>query len=214
MKIIGVTSRFSGEGLQLKQACNDDYLRAMQEIGFTPILLPIGMKIDDRVLDLCDGFLITGGADILPKFYNQECNGSCEGNEETDLLDKVVIEYAVKTAKPMLGICRGHQAINVFLGGDLIQDIGVAHKSSRHDLTTVKNRLIDLPDVINVNSFHHQIPNRIADGMIQIARSEDGCCEACIHESLPIMSFQCHPERMRDEEVGRMIFQAFRKLVE
>ena len=143
-KIIGVTPRFYKEGTQIKQACNDDYLRAMQSLGFTPIQLPLGIKKNDIVLELCDGFLITGGTDILPKFFGQENNGSDDdGNEEMDLLDKVVVEYAVRTKKPVLGICRGHQSINVFMGGDLVQDIGDSHRNTRHKVKTVKNRLIE-----------------------------------------------------------------------
>ena len=68
-KIIGVTPRFSVEGTKLKQSCNDDYLRSIQNIGFTPIILPMGLKKNDIILELCDGFLITGGVDILPKFF-------------------------------------------------------------------------------------------------------------------------------------------------
>ena len=175
-KIIGVTPRFSVEGTKLKQSCNDDYLRSIQNIGFTPIILPMGLKKNDIILELCDGFLITGGVDILPKFFNQENNGSDdEGNEEMDLLDKVVVEYASKKKKPMLGICRGHQAINIFMGGDLIQDIGTSHSNTRHELKTVPNRIIDFPEVIEVNSYHHQVVDKLAPGLIEIAKSkEDG----------------------------------------
>lgn len=214
-KIIGVTPRFSVEGTKLKQSCNDDYLRSIQNIGFTPIILPMGLKKNDIILELCDGFLITGGVDILPKFFNQENNGSDnEGNEEMDLLDKVVVEYASKKKKPMLGICRGHQAINIFMGGDLIQDIGTSHSNTRHEVKTVPNRLIDFPEVIEVNSYHHQVLDKIAKGFTPICWSAEGYCEGMIHDTLPIMSFQFHPERMQDEEVGKLIFETFKDMVE
>lgn len=214
-KIIGVTPRFSYEGTTLKQSCNDNYLRALQKMGFTPIQLPIGIKQNDIILELCDGFLITGGTDILPKFFNQENNGSDpDGNEEMDLTDKVVIDYAVKNKKPMLGICRGHQAINVFLGGSLVQNIGTSHQNTKHTVKTKPNRLIEFPEIITVNSFHHQVLDKMAKDLVGIAYSEEGYCEALIHNTLPIFSVQWHPERMMDDEIGIKIFKKFRQLVD
>lgn len=213
-KIIGVTPRFYVEGTTLKQACNDNYLRTIQNLGFTPLILPMGIQKDDILLELCDGFLITGGTDILPKFFGQKNNGSDDdGNEEMDLTDQVVVDYAVKNKKPLIGICRGHQSLNVFLGGTLIQDIGNSHRNTRHDVKTIKNRLINFPEVINVNSYHHQVVDKIPKELIPIAWSEEGYCEALVHTSLPIMSFQWHPERMMDEEVGIQIFETFKRLV-
>lgn len=213
-KIIGVTPRYTTVEGTLKQADNDNYMIAMQNLGFTPIILPMGLQANDRILDVCDGFLVTGGTDILPKFFNQENNGSEEGNETMDLTDKVVVEYAVKSKKPMLGICRGHQAINVFMGGTLIQDIGKGHQSVRHNVKTIKNRLINFPEILNVNSFHHQVLDELAPGLINIATSEvEGYSEAFIHESLPIISFQWHPERMTTEDSGKLIFKTFQDLI-
>ena len=69
-------------------------------------------------------------------------------------------------------------------------------------------------EIINVNSYHHQVLDKIAKGLVPIAWSAEGYCEALIHESLPIMYFQWHPERMQNEEVGKTIFNAFKELVE
>lgn len=214
-KIIGLTPRITIENGTSKQSDNDTYFQAITNMGFIPIMLPLGNDDISSILDICDGFLITGGDDICPKYFNQENQGSIGCDERLDKIDKMVVEYACKEKKPMLGICRGHQAINVFLGGDLIQDIGKSHSSVRHDVITYKNRLFDFPKEFNVNSYHHQVNNKLAKGLIEIARSkDDNYNEAFIHESLPIISFQWHPEKVPNEEISKYIFKVFKELVE
>ena len=107
-----------------------------------------------EVLDLCDGFLVTGGIDVHPKWFNEEMNGTGETNEELDAIDKAVIDYAVKNKKPMMGICRGHQVINVFMGGSLIQDIGSHHRSTRHKVYMNENDFCIRTLLIQVNYLH------------------------------------------------------------
>lgn len=212
-KIIGVTPRIIVEDKTSKQFVNDDYVNAMNNLGFIPILLPFDNDDIERVLDLCDGFLITGGPDIDPTYFNQECNGSKGCNPRLDKIDKMVVEYAYKTKKPMLGICRGHQSINVFLGGNLIQDIGQGHQSVRHIIETFPNRLLDFPKNMDVNSYHHQVLDKLAPGLIEIARSKnEGYNEAFIHENLPILSFQWHPEKSPNEDSSKLIFETFKSL--
>lgn len=214
-KIIGLTPRIIKEGNVSKQFVNDTYFNAVTSMGFIPVMLPMDNEDITTMLDLCDGFLVTGGSDITPKYFNQEDQGSEDCDERLDLIDKMVVEYAYNTKKPMLGICRGHQAINVFLGGDLIQDIGKGHSSVRHEVLTTKCKYFDFPSEMNVNSYHHQVVNKLAPGLIEIAKSkEEGYNEAFIHESLPIISFQWHPEKVPTEDSSKLIFKVFKELVE
>ena len=213
-KLIGLTPRIIVEGTVSKQFVNDTYFNAVASMGFIPLMLPLDIEDIDTLLDLCDGFVVTGGEDITPSFFNQENKGSKECDIRLDLLDKKVVEYAYKSKKPMLGLCRGHQSINVFLGGDLIQDIGSSHQSVRHEVITFDNRYFNFPKEMNVNSYHHQVVDKLAPGLIEIAKSkEDGYNEAFIHESLPIISFQWHPEKVPTEESSKMIFNKFKELV-
>jgi len=140
-----------------------------------------------------------------------------------------VLDYARGHSLPVLGICRGHQLLNVYYGGSLIQDIPSKHKSD----VTVKHRytprnhpdakhlimieegsmLHDLLGVseIETNTIHHQAVKQLADGFKITARSADGIAEAMESEgSVFIMGVQFHPERMFDTAPSmKAIFKRF-----
>ncbi|MFA6843821.1 MAG: type 1 glutamine amidotransferase [Bacilli bacterium] len=210
--IIGVTPRLCSTDSTKKQGNHDDYINEMNKLGFIPITLPLGNTDIKAVLDICDGFLLPGGEDMNPACFHQENKGSKLFDDRLDVIDKIVIDYAVKTKKPILGICRGHQVLNVFLGGDLIQDIGQSHQAVRHMVTTYPNRLINFPTTMEINSYHHQVLDKLAPGLITIAKSKEGYNEAFIHETLPIMSFQWHPEKVPNEKSSLLIFKTFKSL--
>ncbi len=212
-KIIGLTPRVCHEDGVKKQAVNETYVDAVCKMGFTPIMLTLNCPDYEAILSLCDGFVVTGGVDLDPKYFHQENKGSEVGDPAMDIVDKIVVEWAVKHKVPMLGICRGHQSINVFMGGDLIQDIGTSHKNTRHMVQTYPNRYFDFPKVMEINSYHHQVLDHLAEGLIPIATSNEGYNEAFIHESLPIISFQWHPEKVPGEESSKIIFNKFKELV-
>ena len=186
----------------------------LNNLGYIPILLPLDNDNLTDILDKCDGFLVTGGSDVTPSCFNQENSGSHGCNVRLDDIDRTVVQYAAANHKPMIGICRGHQAINVFLGGTLIQDIGQSHENCRHNVITFKNRLLDFPkETVIVNSYHHQVCDKLAPGLIEIAKSEkEGYNEAFIHESLPILSFQWHPEKTPNDEISKIIYKAMKNL--
>jgi len=102
------------------------YLEGLQEAGALPVVFPIDATEDDmqQLYELCDGFLFTGGHDIDPKYYGQEmtelCGAPCV---RRDTLEAGIFRLAFAGKKPMLGICRGSQVFNVFLGGTLYQDL-------------------------------------------------------------------------------------------
>lgn len=133
-----------------------------------------------------DGFLLPGGYDLDPSLYNEENYASKHIDEEMDQLDFKIIEYAVKNKKPLLGICRGIQSINVYLGGSLKQDI-LNHMNENH-FTRYNNHYIF------VNSFHHQSIARLAPSLQTLGTSLDGEVEIIQHQSLPIYGVQFHPE--------------------
>ncbi len=137
-------------------------------------------------LDSFDGFLLPGGNDIDAKYYGQESYACFNVSEEMDLLDKKIIAYAIKNKKPLLGICRGIQSINVFLGGTLKQHI--LHHSNENHFIQFKNKLF------LVNSFHHQSIDVLAEDLVVLARSFDNEIEIIRHKSLEIYGIQFHPE--------------------
>lgn len=216
-KLIGVTPRVLVEEGVEKQFVNTTYVNAMNSIGFNVVMLTLNNPNPTEVFEKCDGFVVTGGSDIDPKWFGETNTGeSKEINLDMDILDKLVVEYAAKAKKPMLGICRGIQSINVFMGGTLYQHIGNDHRGILydHEVHTIKNRLLDFDEKIIVNSYHHQAVKDVAPNMQAIAWHTDGTIEAIIHNELPIIATQWHPEKIPNDEVSKLIFNRFKKLVE
>lgn len=133
-----------------------------------------------------DGFLLPGGYDLDPSLYNEDNYASKHIDEEMDQLDFKIIEYAVKNKKPLLGICRGIQSINVYFGGSLKQDI-LNHMNENHFIKFNNQYML-------VNSFHHQSIARLAPSLQVLGTSLDGEIEIIKHQSLPIYGVQFHPE--------------------
>ncbi|HHX79052.1 MAG TPA: type 1 glutamine amidotransferase [Acholeplasmataceae bacterium] len=215
-KIIGITPRLVTVENVEKEFVNRRYINPLLERGFQVLMLTLDNKDTEDLLELCDAFLITGGSDINPKYFGEENNGQSKNvNSSLDVLDKQVVEHATKTKKPLLGICRGHQAINIFSGGTLFQNIGDKHNSvsKDHEVTTIPNRLLKFNKEIKTNSYHHQAVKKIAPGFIEIATHLDGTNEAIIHEKLPIIGIQWHPEIHSDSEVSKIIFDSFKDLI-
>ena len=163
-----------------------------------------------------DALVVCGGGDIHPKYYGQEpfdenfCYDSL-----LDEYENRIIKAFISKSKPILGICRGMQAINVALGGSLIQDIdtmlGLCHKSTgeelRHEIKISKNSGLSSVFGIRaiVNSDHHQSVHRLGKGLRIAASAHDGVTEAIEGVSLPILGVQWHPERM----YGNALFDYF-----
>lgn len=215
-KLIGVTPRINYSDSKVRREfLNERYLYPLQAQGFNLIMLTLNNPNIEEVLELCDAFVITGGTDIHPKHFNETNDEGKSKNieDDMDVLDKLVVEHAAKNKKPTLGICRGHQVINVFLGGSLHQDIGTAHEDSKHIVKTMYNRYFNFPEEMEVNSYHHQAIKDLAPGLETIAVAHDGTNEAVIHKTLPIVAFQWHPEVSQKEEISQYIFKVFGDIV-
>ena len=173
-----------------------------------------------------DGLLLCGGADMHPSHYGEEINGSVNISPERDANDIAFAKAFIEARKPILGICRGHQILNVVLGGSLHQHIPTAenHRApgdAVHAVTAQgESFLMDLyGQQFFVNSSHHQAVARLAEGLrITLRCSEDGTVEAFEHQTLPILGVQFHPERMclsrqrQDTVNGLAVFRYFLSL--
>lgn len=159
---------------------------------------------------------MTGGEDVNPELYGRPgYKDLCELPDNfRDSIEKVMILYAMNEKRPMLGICRGQQIINVVNGGTLIPDIPtsiphsvIPHRSksdSAHLVTAFENSWMDFPGESRihwVNSRHHQSVDRVADGFKIAAKSADGIIESIeIDDGLHpfVICVQWHPEGLRD----------------
>ena len=195
-----------------------NYTAALRAAGTQPVVISLQEKqiveaLQQEYLDYSefhadrfDGLLLPGGRDINPVRYGQTVRGSIGINDELDELQFAVLDAFVKEKKPVFGICRGMQVINVYFGGTLFQHLPVSFRHARK---------VNEPDKVHrcaarpenwlsllygtdfyLNSAHHQAVDKEGEGLVIDAWCpEDGTAEAMHHNSLPIYAVQWHPER-------------------
>jgi putative glutamine amidotransferase len=153
----------------------------------------------------CEGLLLPGGGDIDPSFYRRENRGSRSVDRCLDERQFALLERYRSAGKPVLGICRGHQVINTFFGGDLIQDLPTAdrHKQKNgvdaiHPTAAEQGSFLAAlyGPKFTTNSSHHQGIGVVGKGLVVVQRADDGVVEGIRHEAYPIFGVQWHPERM------------------
>lgn len=173
-----------------------------------------------RALLKCDGLLMPGGVDIEPARYGQETHEKCGKIDlARDAAEWWMLESFLPTQKPLLGICRGIQMLNVFQGGTLHQHIdGHSDFKSRstgcHKVSILPGSRLETilsESCLTVNSLHHQAVDALGKDLAVCAVSEDGIVEAVIHTSHPFcLAFQWHPEHMSRKSKGQQkIFDTF-----
>ena len=200
-----------------------NYVNALTACGVEPVL---SMNLADA--ESCDALLVPGGADVNPVLYGQENTASVGIDDEKDRDEIALIRRFFELDRPILGICRGHQIINVALGGDMIQHVPHAecHTRTPEDLDNIHLVTACHPFLeelygkeFPVNSAHHQAVDHLAPGLISTCYNDDNICEGFIHENGKIIGVQFHPERIgfslrRPDAVdGEKIFHAFLKLI-
>ena len=200
---------------------NQNYWEAVRDAGGLPVLLPYVRSEEEaaEALRLVDGLLLAGGDDINPSAYGEEKLPECgSSSADRDLSERSYISVWDKTRLPCLGICRGLQALNVFLGGSLWQDIPSQVPGAKPHANNASHRLnvADHPLFCSlcgeehplVNSFHHQAVRVCAPSVIPVAFAEDGIVEAVAFARHPnALAVQFHPERtVAEQPLSRALF--------
>ncbi len=220
---IGITTSYANGRINM----SDNYLLAILEHGAVPVLL-MRDSSPERIAfyrDAFDGFLFAGGVDIDPCYYGEEKKfDSVEIDSDRDRFEFALFQAIYETGKPILGICRGIQFINVALGGSLHQHIE-GHNQSHfegppsqtdcpQEIRIAPNTLLSsimLSPTAQVNTYHHQTINRVAPSLIVNATASDGQIEAVADRAHPfLLAVQWHPEIARREHTEHdTIFRAF-----
>ncbi len=159
----------------------------------------------------CDALLFPGGGDIAPELFGETNHSSQNIDIELDIIQLRIFQAALAQGLPILGICKGMQLINVALGGTLTQHLSTAHfhTSPNADLyhetfVSSDSFLHDLyGKVFLTNSRHHQSVFKLGNKLTPIQWcSADYCVEALVHDTLPILGVQWHPERLVSNQSG------------
>ena len=201
-----------------------NYQEALESCGASPVFSENLAQAAD-----CHGLLLPGGGDVEPLRYGEKNTGeSCKIDLRRDEIELEAIRLFQRTGRPILGICRGLQILNVALGGSLIQDLSTAEAHRWKEETGDQIHLIHaepgsfLFDLYGprfpVNSAHHQGIRELAPSLSPVAFSEDGVLEAAAAPKQGFYAVQFHPERMcaghsRPDTIdGQAIFDFFLRI--
>jgi putative glutamine amidotransferase len=222
------------EDLPHSWVMNSRYLTALESVGAAPLLVPLLSKDADAlrsVYHVLDGVFLAGGVDVDPLSYGEDRREGCGSTDlARDSVELKLTEWAWADGKPLLGVCRGLQIINIVGGGTLVQDCALYHEGAikhdyfptagyardllSHDISIASEtrlRRIYEADTTLVNSMHHQAIARLGDGLVVSGVAEDGIIEAVERRGDAfLVGVQWHPEMLVERDAGtRRLFQAF-----
>jgi putative glutamine amidotransferase len=211
--IIGITAAHNVE--QDYYYCRNSYIGGVRQAGGVPVLLPPLVDQDElrSSAGRIDALLLSGGGDVHPSLFSEQPHWKLgEVDPERDDFEIRMLRLMIDLEKPVLGICRGIQVINVTLGGTLYQDLvsqqpqSLQHRQEAprryptHSVTVRQgSKLSDILGAtrLKVNSLHHQAIKDVASGLQVTARADDGVIEGVEALGHPwLLGVQWHPEGM------------------
>lgn len=236
---IGISCRLQdcGEFAQHMMGVKTPYVDSIAEAGGMPVLLPLltNKELLREAYDSVDGLLIPGGEDVHPRFYGETPHEKLGTTSEIrDEVEIQLIRWAYEDDKPVLGVCRGLQIINVALGGSLIQDIPSQQPSElvhspdedrpnmwdagSHSIaiapTSQLASILKRPS-IDVNSLHHQAVKKLSNKLTVTAKAPDGTVEAFEGSGKRFfIALQCHPEMLWQKATDPLWLNLFKNFIE
>ena len=203
--LIGISCGRSSAGTS---TLSSTYTDAVARAGGIPVIFPTvaDSALAAALVASVDGVIFSGGPDLDPSYYGETVwNETVSVDTLRDASDLLLMRAALASRKPIMGICRGEQLLNVVLGGSLYQDIPtqvdtlVKHGGgSIHRIGVEKGSVLyELfgKDSLTVNSFHHQAVKKAAPGIRVTAYADNGIVEAYEYGDR-LIAFQFHPEGM------------------
>ena len=195
-----------------------NYENAIRGLGAVPITsLHVPSPCD------YDGLILPGGGDIDPRLFGQLPNGTRDYDPKLDRLQLAILKAFIQDKKPVLGICKGMQLINIYFGGDMCQHLSCSatHEYIGQDQVHVtricKGTLLEklYGEECRVNNAHHQGVDMPGRGIVYTQLASDGTVEGLEHKYLPVIGVQWHPERLcfmhkrTDAVDGSVLLQCF-----
>jgi putative glutamine amidotransferase len=226
--VIGITTAYDFD--RCSSWIREDYYEAVTQSGGIPVLIPAteDKSIWASYLDVCDGIILSGGPDVDAAYFGKN-NLPCtnEISPVRDSMETYIARSAIDLDKPLLGICRGIQVLNIAAGGSIFQDIYeenitgkqlIKHSQQAprwfeiHNINIIHDTYlysIYKENLQKVNSFHHQAVSEVAPDFTVDAYADDGIIEAISHRNRKfIIGVQWHPENLfKRDDSHRKLFE-------
>ena len=206
---------------------NQEYVEAVECTGATPVMLPVVRRVESirEQIQMVDAVVLSGGYDLDPTLYGETPSFALgKVVPEVDAYYMTCIREALLANKPIFGICKGLQAINVAFGGSLYQDLASEHKGFHqhtqtyprfapfHEISCQPGSFVyeQLGESCWVNSHHHQAVKDLGEGLRITAQATDGVVEAieAIDKDMCVVGVQWHPEMMavaQDQQMTQLL---------
>lgn len=210
MKLVGITMRLEQFDDTWKWFLNKPYIDAITSLQW--LIFPIcSHESLLYAVKHCDALILPGGYDMHGYYLQEPISDTCTCYDAPqDHFDLQCIKLFNQEHKPILGICRGMQVLNVYYGGTILQHIDVEKHAQNH------KHVIQIPkrshlcqlyaNPLIVNSYHHQVVGKLGKGLHSTAFSEEMYVEAFLHENKRVIGVQWHPEKMENDQIFPYFF--------